>query len=41
MTKAGRPIAFVLCPPDISEFVVPARGNLHLVNQGDAVRGRG
>jgi GNAT superfamily N-acetyltransferase len=33
LTKAGRPIAFVLCLPDISEFVVTARGNLGLVNQ--------
>ena len=33
LTKAGRPIAFVLCLPDISEFVVRAKGNLNLVNQ--------
>lgn len=33
LTKAGRPIAFVLCLPDISEFVVRANGNLNLVNQ--------
>lgn len=33
LTKAGRPVAFVLCLPDISEFVVSVRGNLNLVNQ--------
>ncbi|HUN32153.1 MAG TPA: hypothetical protein VMU95_09025 [Trebonia sp.] len=33
LTKAGRPIAFVLCLPDISEFVVRAKGQLNLVNQ--------
>jgi hypothetical protein len=33
LTKAGRPIAFVLCLPDISEFVVLVRGNLNLLNQ--------
>jgi GNAT superfamily N-acetyltransferase len=33
LTKAGRPIAFVLCLPDISEFVVSVRGNLNLPNQ--------
>ena len=31
--KAGRPIAFILCIPDISEFVRRTRGNLNLVNQ--------
>src|ERR671931_1832816 len=31
--KAGRPIAFILCIPDISEFVRRSRGNLNLVNQ--------
>lgn len=33
LTKAGRPIAFVLCLPDISEFVVRVRGDLHPLNQ--------
>jgi len=33
LTKAGRPIAFVLCLPDISEFVASVRGNLNLPNQ--------
>ncbi|PZS32746.1 MAG: hypothetical protein DLM59_07610 [Pseudonocardiales bacterium] len=33
VTKAGRPIAFVLCLPDISEFVASVRGNLSLPNQ--------
>lgn len=33
LTKAGRPISFVLCLPDISEFVVRVNGNLNLVNQ--------
>jgi hypothetical protein len=33
LTKAGRPIAFVLCLPDISEFVVSVRGNLNLAHQ--------
>ncbi|MEV4551762.1 hypothetical protein [Nonomuraea wenchangensis] len=33
LTKAGRPIAFVLCLPDISEFVMRVGGDLHLLNQ--------
>ncbi|TYB60255.1 hypothetical protein FXF51_32210 [Nonomuraea sp. PA05] len=33
LTKAGRPIAFVLCLPDISAFVARIRGNLHLLHQ--------
>jgi len=33
LTKAGRPIGFVLCLPDISEFVVRVRGDLGPVNQ--------
>ncbi|SCL69507.1 GNAT family N-acetyltransferase [Micromonospora peucetia] len=33
LTRAGRPVGFVLCVPDISEFVVRVRGNLNLVNQ--------
>jgi len=33
LTKAGRPIAFVLSLPDISEFVVSRRGDLGLVSQ--------
>jgi GNAT superfamily N-acetyltransferase len=33
LTKAGRPVAFVLCLPDISEFVAAVGGNLSLVNQ--------
>jgi len=33
LTKAGRPVAFVLCLPDISEFVAAAAGNLSLVSQ--------
>ena len=31
--KAGRPVAFMLCIPDISEFVRRVGGNLNLVNQ--------
>jgi hypothetical protein len=31
--KAGTPIAFILCIPDISEFVRKINGNLNLVNQ--------
>ncbi|GAA3715000.1 hypothetical protein GCM10022224_095870 [Nonomuraea antimicrobica] len=33
LTKAGRPIAFVLCLPDISAFVARVRGNLHPLHQ--------
>ncbi|MEH1099523.1 GNAT family N-acetyltransferase [Micromonospora sp. CPCC 205561] len=33
LTRAGRPVAFVLCVPDISEFVVRVRGDLNPVNQ--------
>jgi hypothetical protein len=33
LTKSGRPIAFVLCLPDISEYVVSVRGNLNAINQ--------
>ncbi|GAA3727666.1 hypothetical protein GCM10022225_06290 [Plantactinospora mayteni] len=33
LTRADRPVAFVLCIPDISEFVIRVRGNLNLVNQ--------
>ncbi|MEW9550177.1 hypothetical protein [Nonomuraea sp. NPDC050783] len=33
LTKAGRPIAFILCLPDISEFVMRVRGDLHPLNQ--------
>ncbi|WP_232665471.1 GNAT family N-acetyltransferase [Pseudonocardia sp. TRM90224] len=33
LTKAGRPIAFVLCVPDISEFLSATGGNLHPANQ--------
>ncbi|MGI5145076.1 GNAT family N-acetyltransferase [Plantactinospora sp. CA-294935] len=33
LTRAERPVAFVLCIPDISEFVIRVRGNLNLVNQ--------
>jgi GNAT superfamily N-acetyltransferase len=33
LTKAGRPVGFVLCLPDISEFVVRVRGELGPVNQ--------
>ena len=33
LTRDGRPVAFVLCVPDISEFLVAVRGDLHLVNQ--------
>ncbi|MEU6715648.1 hypothetical protein ABZ897_29650 [Nonomuraea sp. NPDC046802] len=33
LTKAGRPVAFVLCLPDISEFIVKCRGDLHLFHQ--------
>jgi hypothetical protein len=31
--KAGTPIAFMLCVPDISEFVRKVNGNLNLANQ--------
>ena len=31
--KAGTPIAFILCIPDISEFVRKINGNLNLANQ--------
>jgi hypothetical protein len=31
--KAGKPIAFILCIPDISEFVRKINGNLNLANQ--------
>ena len=31
--KAGRPIGFVLCVPDISDFVRKVNGNLNLPNQ--------
>ena len=31
--KAGEPIAFVLCIPDISDFVRKVHGNLNLPNQ--------
>ncbi|WP_163512806.1 hypothetical protein [Fodinicola acaciae] len=42
LTKAGRPIAFVLCIPDISEFVAGVDGNLDLPHQLRLlVRGRG
>ena len=33
LTRAGRPIGFVLCLPDISEFVVRIRGDLGPLNQ--------
>lgn len=33
LTKAGRPIAFVLCVPDISEFVAGVHGDLGPRNQ--------
>ncbi|MCC5575713.1 hypothetical protein IMZ11_08675 [Microtetraspora sp. AC03309] len=33
LTKEGRPVAFVLCLPDISEFVVSAGGDLGLFAQ--------
>ncbi|MFI7638414.1 hypothetical protein [Nonomuraea sp. NPDC049400] len=33
LTKAERPIAFVLCLPDISRFIAKIRGNLHLLHQ--------
>ncbi|MFC5749555.1 GNAT family N-acetyltransferase [Actinomadura rugatobispora] len=33
LTRAGRPVAFVLCVPDISEFVVKTGGDLGLPNQ--------
>jgi hypothetical protein len=41
LTKAGRPAAFVLCIPDISEFVAKADGNLNAVNQLKLLVGRG
>jgi hypothetical protein len=31
--KCGRPIAFILCIPDISDFVRKVNGNLNLPNQ--------
>ncbi|MEW2353323.1 hypothetical protein [Spirillospora sp. NPDC029432] len=33
LTRAGRPVAFVLCVPDISEYVTGTGGDLHLLNQ--------
>ncbi|MEQ4716952.1 hypothetical protein [Nonomuraea sp. B19D2] len=33
LTKAERPIAFVLCLPDISRFIAKIGGNLHLLHQ--------
>ncbi|MEV1172585.1 hypothetical protein [Nonomuraea sp. NPDC049784] len=33
LTKADRPVAFVLCLPDISRFIAKIRGDLHLLNQ--------
>ncbi|MGC5053333.1 GNAT family N-acetyltransferase [Micromonospora sp. DT48] len=33
LTRDDRPVAFVLCVPDISEFLVRVRGDLHPVNQ--------
>ncbi|MGH3391352.1 MAG: hypothetical protein ACRDOO_20985 [Actinomadura sp.] len=33
LTKAGQPVAFVLCLPDISEYVARVGGNLHVLNQ--------
>ncbi|QIS11854.1 hypothetical protein [Nocardia arthritidis] len=33
LTKAGRPVAFVLCVPDISEFVSAVGANLNPLNQ--------
>ncbi|MFI5836187.1 GNAT family N-acetyltransferase [Micromonospora sp. NPDC051300] len=33
LTRDGRPVAFVLCVPDISEFLVRVRGDLNPVNQ--------
>ncbi|WP_089158167.1 GNAT family N-acetyltransferase [Micromonospora sp. NBS 11-29] len=33
LTRDGQPVAFVLCVPDISEFLVATRGDLGPVNQ--------
>jgi hypothetical protein len=33
LTKAGKPVAFVLCIPDISDFVAKVGGNLNAGNQ--------
>ncbi|MFC4120923.1 hypothetical protein [Nonomuraea zeae] len=33
LTKAERPVAFVLCLPDISRFIARIRGDLHLLHQ--------
>ncbi|MFC4147964.1 GNAT family N-acetyltransferase [Micromonospora mangrovi] len=33
LTRGGVPVAFVLCLPDISEFLVRVRGDLHPLNQ--------
>ncbi|XVQ11382.1 hypothetical protein ACQP1W_02050 [Spirillospora sp. CA-255316] len=33
LTRAGRPVAFVLCVPDYSEFVAKVGGHLGLLNQ--------
>ncbi len=33
LTRDGAAVAFVLCVPDISEFLAGVRGNLHPVNQ--------
>ncbi|RBQ05555.1 hypothetical protein DQE82_24815 [Micromonospora sp. LHW51205] len=33
LTRDGQPVAFVLCVPDISDFLVAVRGDLNPVNQ--------
>jgi len=33
LTRAGRPVAFVLCIPDISEFIIRVRGDLGPLSQ--------
>lgn len=32
LTKQGRPVAFILCIPDLSEFIVRIKGNLNALN---------
>lgn len=33
LTRAGEPVAFIICVPDISSFVATVRGNLNAFNQ--------
>ncbi|WP_431920039.1 GNAT family N-acetyltransferase [Micromonospora wenchangensis] len=40
LTRDGEPVAFVLCVPDISEFLIAVRGDLHLLNQARLLAAR-